>query len=155
MVEVKKPAFERCWYCELNADAGAQAAILLTKPDNDFRYFMPDPDEVKSIVTRVEIPRCVECKNAHDKVGNPGRALLFFGFAGCALLGAYFGIYEKTLSGWGYLASALGVSGSVLGIAIVIKRSFFMLPNNVKRFDDVEKQPQVAALAAKGWTIKR
>jgi hypothetical protein len=151
----KKPGFEQCWYCELNADAGAEAAIILTKPDNDFQYFIPEPDEGISLVTHVTIPRCVECKIAHDKFGNLGWAMLFFCLIACALLGVYFGIYEKTLSWWGFLASALGVSGSVIGIAIGIKHNFFMLPDNIKRVDDVEKEPQVQALVSKGWTIKR
>ena len=134
---------------------GAEAAIILTKPDNDFQYFIPEPDEGKSLVTSVSIPRCVECKIAHDKVGNLGWSMLFYCFIGCALLGVYFGIYEKTLSWWVYLASGLGVSGSVIGIGILIKHNCLTLPDNIKKVDDVEKEPQVQALLSKGWKIKR
>lgn len=151
---VKIPANEQCWYCEFNADAGAEAAILLTKPDDNFQYFASDSEEKKLLITQVEIPRCAECKIAHDKVNNPRWKSLFFCLAGIALLGAYLGIFIKTLSWWTYLVIGLGVSGAVIGIGIGVSRNFFMLPGNIRSLYDVAEQKQVQALLLKDWKVK-
>src|ERR1043165_7917785 len=66
----KKTKFEQCWYCDLNADAGAEAGVILTKPDDDFTYYIPRSEKVTTLSTSVSIPRCVECKIAHNKVDN-------------------------------------------------------------------------------------
>lgn len=152
---VKKPTPEQCWYCELNADAGAEATIVLTKPDDDFKYFAADPEEEKLIATQVEIPRCAECQAAHKKVEDPLWMTLLLGFAAVALLGIYLGIFIKTLSWWTYLAIGLGVSGAVIGIAVGASRNLFTLPGNIKELSDVKKEKQVQALITKGWTIKK
>lgn len=149
-----KPPPEKCWYCGLNADAGAEAAILLTKPDKDFRYFIPDPEEVKQIITQVEIPRCADCKTAHDKVNDPRWMRLFCCLAGVALLGVYSGIFIKKFPWWIYPVIGLFVSGAVIGLAIGVNRNLFMLPGNMKELNDVKKQKEVQALLLKDWKIK-
>jgi hypothetical protein len=151
---VNKPPPEKCWYCGLSADAGAEAAILLTKPDEDFRYFLPDPEEVKQIITQVEIPRCIECKTAHNKVDDPRWTGLFSCLAGVALLGIYLGIFVKRLPWWIYLVIGLFVSGAVIGLAIGANRNLFMLPGNIKPLHAVETQKEVQALLLKDWKIK-
>lgn len=149
-----KPPPEKCWYCGLNADQSAEAAILLTKPDDDFQYFISDPEEKKQIITQVVIPRCVECKMAHDKVNDPRWMRLFSCLAGVALLGVYLGIFIKRLPWWIYLVIGLFVSGAVIGLAIGVNRNLFMLPGNIKPLYEVEKQKEVQALLLKDWKIK-
>lgn len=149
-----KPSPEKCWYCGFNADAGAEAAILLTKPDEDFQYFISDPEQVKQIITQVEIPRCSECEIAHNKVNDPRWKSLVFCLAGVVLLGVYAGIFIKTLSWWTYLAIGLGVSGAVIGIGIGVSRNFFMLPGNIRSLYDVNEQKQVQELLLKDWKVK-
>lgn len=155
VIPVPKPKFEQCWYCELNADAGAEAAIVLTKLDDDFQYFDSEPEEKKQIVTQVEIPRCVECKTAHDKVENPLWLPLLFCFAGVALLGIYLGIFIKALPWWTYTLIGLAVSGAVIGIAIAASRNLLMVPGNIKELNDVKDRKEVQALISKGWKVKR
>ena len=152
---VTKPVSKQCWYCEFKADPGAEAVILLAKPDDDFQYFAADSEEEKKLIfTQVEIPRCVECKTAHDKLDNPRRAMIFFSLLGIILLGGYFGIFGKTLSLYSYLVIALGVSGAVIGIALGARRNFFTLPGHMKDFQDVRDQTDVKALLAKNWKVK-
>jgi len=149
-----KPPPEKCWYCGLNADASAKAAIHLTKPDDDFKYFISDPEEKKQIVTQVEIPRCVECEIAHNKVNDPRSTRLLVCLVGIALLGVYLGIFIKRLPWWIYLVIGLVVSGAVIGLANGVNRNLFTLPEKMKELNDVEKQKDVQALLVKGWTIK-
>jgi len=151
---VKPTAPEKCWYCGFNADAGAEAAILLTKPDDDFQYFAPDPEEKKQIITQVEIPRCIECKTAHNKVSDPRSMRLFICLTGIALLGIYLGIFIKRLPWWIYSVIGLFVSGAVIGLAIGVNRNLFMLPGKMKPRNDVEKQKEVQALLLKDWEVK-
>ncbi len=150
-----KPPPEKCWYCGLNADAGAQAAIVLTKPDDDFQYFISDPEEEKKIATQVEIPRCAECQIAHHKVDDPRWISLLFCLAGVALLGVYFGIFIKTFSWWVYLVIGLVVSAAITGIAIGANRNLLTLPGNIKPLSNAENHPEVHKLELKGWKIKR
>ena len=149
-----KPPFEECWYCELNADPGAEAKIVLSKFEDGFQYFDSEPEQRKRIVTQVEIPRCVECQIAHDKVGDLFWKIMLFCFAGVVILGVYLGIFTEALSWWTYLLIGLALSGAVIGIAIGTSRNLFTLPKNIKKLDDVEDQSQVQALLLKGWKFK-
>ena len=148
--------FEQCWYCELNADAGAEAILVLTKTDDDFQYFDSEPEEKEQIVTQVEIPRCIECKTAHNKVkfDDPLWLTLFVCFAMVALLGVYLGIFIKALPWWTYTIIALAVSGAVIGIAIAVSLNLLFLPKNIKELTDVKDQKEVQALLLKGWKVK-
>lgn len=153
--EAPRPEIEKCRYCEFNADAGAEAEVTLSKPDDDFEYFESDSEDQKLVYTQVRIPRCIECRAAHDKVDNPVLTLIVYGLIGCLGLGVYFGIYEKSANTFIYAASGIAVICGVIGVAIGAKHNFFMLPNNIKDINDVDDEKQIRALISKGWRIKR
>jgi hypothetical protein len=151
---LQKPANEQCWYCELTADAGAEATVILKKTNADFQYLVSDPDQEEIFFTQVEIPRCVECKIAHNKLENPRWNTLLFCSVVIVLLGVYFGIFIKTLSWWIYPVIGLLVSAAIAGIALGASRNHFSLPGKIKHIIEVREHEQVRELLSKGWKVK-
>ena len=153
--EAAKPEIEKCRYCDFNADAGAEAEITLSKPDDNFNYFESDSENPKLVYTQVTIPRCVECREAHDRADNFTLQTVVYGLIGCLALGVYYGIYQKPAATLSYVASGIAIVCGVIGVAIGAKQNFFMLPKNIKDINDVETEKKVRDLTSKGWRIKR